>query len=293
MICRFLAVSLRVALLGLRFVSVTECPPGIEILAAFSPLALPSASFYDKRFVKYNILSGTSVSCPHVMAAAAYVKSFHPEWSPSAIKSALMTTARTMDPTHNSYAEFAYGSGHIDPVKAIDPGLVYDTSMDDYHKIWCHISNSTANFTLLNGTCTPVKLKVTEINYPSMAAHVKLQSIFAVSFLRTVNNVGRANATYVSSVTKGSSKLQYTVQPKRLHFTSHNQKMSFVVTVKGKIESQLTIESASLLWRDESHNVRSPVVVYTGTSTSRGEGASTPPRFFVAFVILLLVVFLY
>ncbi|GJW19928.1 uncharacterized PKHD-type hydroxylase isoform X2 [Tanacetum coccineum] len=47
---------------------------------------------YDKRSVKYNILSGTFVSCPHVAASAAYVKSFHPEWSPSAIKSALMTT---------------------------------------------------------------------------------------------------------------------------------------------------------------------------------------------------------
>ncbi|GKD82368.1 subtilisin-like protease SBT4.3 [Tanacetum coccineum] len=222
--------------------------PRMEILAAFSPLASPSGRFYDKRSVKYNILSGTSVSCPHVTAAAAYVKSFHPEWSPSAIKSALMTT---------------------DLVKAIDAGLMYDTSMDDYHKIWCHVSNSVANFTLLNGTYTPMKLKVTNINYPSMAVHVKLQLTFAVSFLRTVTNVGRANATYVASVTKGSSKLQYSVKPKRLHFTSHNQKMSFVVTVKG--ESQLTIKSASLFWRDESHNVRSPVFVYTGTSTSRGE----------------------
>ena len=32
------------------------------------------------------------MSCPHVAAAAAYVKSFHPNWSPSAIKSALTTT---------------------------------------------------------------------------------------------------------------------------------------------------------------------------------------------------------
>ncbi|GKA58900.1 uncharacterized PKHD-type hydroxylase-like protein [Tanacetum coccineum] len=38
------------------------------------------------------LLRWTFVSCPHVAAGAAYVKSFHPEWSPSAIKSALMTT---------------------------------------------------------------------------------------------------------------------------------------------------------------------------------------------------------
>jgi subtilisin family serine protease len=32
------------------------------------------------------------MSCPHVAGAAAYIKTFHPNWSPSAIKSALMTT---------------------------------------------------------------------------------------------------------------------------------------------------------------------------------------------------------
>lgn len=66
--------------------------PGIEILAAFSPLASPSGDSGDNRSVNYNIISGTSFACPHVAGAAAYVKSLHPNWSPSAIKSALMTT---------------------------------------------------------------------------------------------------------------------------------------------------------------------------------------------------------
>lgn len=66
--------------------------PGVEILAAFSPLASPSGYSMDTRSVSFNILSGTSMACPHVAGAAAYVKSMHPHWSPSAIKSALMTT---------------------------------------------------------------------------------------------------------------------------------------------------------------------------------------------------------
>ena len=66
--------------------------PGVDILAAWSPLAHPSIDRKDIRRVNFNIISGTSMSCPHASAAAAYVKAGHPNWSPAAIKSALMTT---------------------------------------------------------------------------------------------------------------------------------------------------------------------------------------------------------
>ena len=66
--------------------------PGIDILAAYTKLSSVSGDLEDNRFDVYNIISGTSMACPHVVAAAAYVKSFHPNWSPAAIKSALMTT---------------------------------------------------------------------------------------------------------------------------------------------------------------------------------------------------------
>lgn len=66
--------------------------PGVAILAAYSPLGLVSLNENDKRSVNFTLETGTSMSCPHVAGSAAYVKSFHPSWSPSAIKSALMTT---------------------------------------------------------------------------------------------------------------------------------------------------------------------------------------------------------
>lgn len=63
--------------------------PGLNVLAAWSPVATEATAL---RSVDYNIISGTSMSCPHASAAAAIIKSRHPYWSPAAIKSALMTT---------------------------------------------------------------------------------------------------------------------------------------------------------------------------------------------------------
>ncbi|KAG6480836.1 hypothetical protein ZIOFF_057424 [Zingiber officinale] len=52
--------------------------PGIDILAAWSKVASVSGYSKDTRVVEFNIISGSSMACPHVTGAAAYVKSFHP-----------------------------------------------------------------------------------------------------------------------------------------------------------------------------------------------------------------------
>ncbi|XP_047331641.1 subtilisin-like protease SBT4.4 [Impatiens glandulifera] len=98
--------------------------PGDNILAAWTLANSPTNLKIDRRRVPYSIQSGTSMACPHVSAAAAYVKSFNPSWSPSAIKSALMTTAFTMSAMKTLEKEFGYGAGLINPIAAIDPGLV-------------------------------------------------------------------------------------------------------------------------------------------------------------------------
>lgn len=68
--------------------------PGVNILAAWSPVATEAT--VEQQSVNYNIISGTSMSCPHISAVAAIIKSYHPLWTPAAIMSAVMTTGKLL-----------------------------------------------------------------------------------------------------------------------------------------------------------------------------------------------------
>ncbi|CBI16046.3 unnamed protein product, partial [Vitis vinifera] len=128
----------------------------LDLYIAFSHFIFFNFSSADKRSAKYSILSGTCMSCPHVAGIAAYVKSFHPDWSPSAIQSALMITAWPLNPTTNPDGVLAYGSGHVDPIKATDPGLVYEALKDDYITMLCSMGYGEHKLRLIsrdNSTC--------------------------------------------------------------------------------------------------------------------------------------------
>ncbi|GMJ00874.1 hypothetical protein like AT5G59100 [Hibiscus trionum] len=247
--------------------------PGVNILAAFSPVTPPSSTATDKRRVKYNVLSGTSMSCPHVAAVAAYVKTFHPDWSPSAIKSALITTASPMDPSKTPDAEFGYGSGHVNPVKAINPGLVYDNAEGEYIRFLCSIGYSKDNIRAISGTNSSCpknssKMLPRDLNYPTLTAAVKVDDSFTVDFQRTVTNVGVATSTYNATISS-DSKLVVKVIPQVLSFKTLREKKSYNVTVKGKALGEASKVSASLTWSDGIHNVRSPIVIHTYESATR------------------------
>ncbi|KAI3908518.1 hypothetical protein MKX01_009320 [Papaver californicum] len=240
--------------------------PGVDILAAFSPMGNPSSVIGDARSVKYNILSGTSMACPHATGAAAYVKTFHPNWSPSAIKSALMTTAFAMNSTKNSDAEFAYGSGQIDPVKATNPGLVYETLADEYVMFLCSVGYDSSKVKLITSkTCpssTTIPYKPYNFNYPSLGSNMRSGVPFNIDFKRVVTNVGAPNSTYKVKITS-DDRLKVTVVPDVLSFKSVNEKKSFVVNVAGDRLNDDDSATGSIVWSDGVHTVRSPIVVYT------------------------------
>ena len=99
--------------------------PGTSILAAW-PQNVPVEVFGShKIFSNFNLLSGTSMACPHVAGVAALLRGAHPEWSVAAIRSAIMTTSDMFDNTmglikdigdgHKQTSPLALGAGHVNP----------------------------------------------------------------------------------------------------------------------------------------------------------------------------------
>ncbi|GLJ59818.1 hypothetical protein SUGI_1524120 [Cryptomeria japonica] len=243
--------------------------PGVDILAAWSKVAPMSQDPLDKRAVDFNIVSGTSMACPHATGAAAYVKSFHPDWSPAAIKSALMTTASTLDATldGNGAAELGYGAGQINPLKATNPGLVYDADANSYINMLCSQGYNETSLRLLTGefiSCPSNLSKngVWELNYPSIMVISNASEPFLAQFPRTVTNVGPAKSTYEAKI-EAPFGMNVTVEPDTLTFTSSNQKMSYNVKIESRIvPDDYALLSGALTWSYDNYSVRSPILVY-------------------------------
>ncbi|TXG70828.1 hypothetical protein EZV62_005763 [Acer yangbiense] len=240
--------------------------PGVDILAAWSPIAHPSVYKGDTMSVKYNIISRTSMSCPHVSGAAAYLKAIHPSWSPAAIKSALMTTAYVMDPRKHDDKEFFYGSGHINPEKAVNPGLVFNASEADYIDFLCKQGYNKTVLRLITGedvVCNGLNpSRQWNLNYPSFSLAIADGQKITGTFTRTVTNVGSPNSTYHANIYNMPVFLNVKVEPSDLSFSAVGEKKSFTVKVNGPEITQEPIISGSISWLDGVHVVRSLLLVY-------------------------------
>lgn len=179
--------------------------------------------------------------------------------------------ARPMNTTTNPMLlDFSYGSGLIDPVKAISPGLVFDSDEKDYIKLLCDMgfdSGSVGRITGDSSTCDSFNKSLPlDFNYPAISLQVAPMVSFAFKFRRTVTNVGFPNSTYTAKVIP-SVNITVGVEPTVLSFKSLHEKKSFVVTVVGQglpnIFSYPKIASATLVWFDGIHSVRIPIAVFS------------------------------
>ena len=175
----------------------------MNILAGNTPAALlgsPGELF--------QAISGTSMSSPHVAGIYALVKQAHPDWSPAAAKSALMTTARqdVVEEDGVTPADpFDMGAGHVRPGGNVrtkgtlfNPGLVYDAGLNDYLGYVCDVAPDAIS----QATCDRLEAD----GYATSAENLNLASIgvadvtgFA-TITRTITNVATKTMTWSADV---------------------------------------------------------------------------------------------
>lgn len=232
--------------------------PGVNILAA-----APQVGIYKELGLPYFFVSGTSMACPHVSGIVAVLKSLHPDWSPAALKSALMTTAFVTDnnglpliadATPNKIADpFDYGAGFVNPTQASDPGLIYDIDPSDYQKLFNCMVGSNGN-----SSCTAIERSLYDLNLPSIAIP-NLKTSETVS--RTVTNVGQPDAVY-NAFFEPPNGIDMLVEPRTLVFRKDIRSQSFKVTFKATRKIQGDYTFGNLAWHDGgSHWVRIPIAV--------------------------------
>lgn len=253
--------------------------PGVNILAGWTGKVGPSGLEDDLRHVEFNIVSGTSMSCPHVSGLAALIKAVHPEWSPAMVRSALMTTAYTSYKNGEALQDvatgmpstpFDHGAGHVEPVSALDPGLVYDATLDDYLEFLCALNYSTTEIRIIakrQFTCeSSKKYSVGDLNYPSFAVPLLTASgerggskaPTIVKYRRILTNVGTP-ATYKVSVSSKTPAVKILVEPETLTFSMQYEKKIYTVTFTASSLPSGEVSFAHLAWSGGKYIVSSPI----------------------------------
>ncbi|XP_065858110.1 subtilisin-like protease 3 [Euphorbia lathyris] len=236
--------------------------PGVRVLAAW-PVSVDNSNH------KFAMISGTSMSCPHLAGIAALLKSVYPDWSPAAIKSAIITTANlhNLGDTPISDQEFTLatvfdmGAGHVNPSAASKPGLIYDIQPEDYISYLCGLGYSDQNVGLIvqsKVSCSnDTNIPEAQLNYPSFS--IKLGPT-PQTYTRTVTNVGQANSDY-SLETIVPRGVDVKVTPDKLGFSRVNQKATYSVTFSKQEGANGSFGQGFLNWVADGYYVSSPIAI--------------------------------
>ncbi|WP_331737508.1 S8 family peptidase [Streptomyces sp. NBC_00019] len=231
--------------------------PGVGVLAAVAP---PSNLGHD-----FDFMSGTSMAAPQIAGLAALYFGVHPTWSPMAVKSAMMTSAvdtKTASGGANT-DPYEQGSGEVDPVAMLNPGLVYDSSNTD----WLGYEEGLGIHT---GTGTE-PIDPSDLNYPSLSVGKLLGSRTVTRTLTAVRP-----GVYRASVKLPGFRAEVT--PATLRFTRAGQKAKVSIKLTRTTAASGKPVTGHLTWTGSGQlSVRSPIVVtpYTLLAPDRVVGTGS------------------
>lgn len=254
--------------------------PGVDVIAA-------SASDRTTGEPTFASMSGTSMAAPHVAGLAALMRQKYPDWSPMAIKSALMTTADVLNNAGGPIKAYPitpedtvpglppisvkpdrheriiydatpldFGAGEVEPAAAYSPGLVYDSDAEDWVAYACAIGQ----WQLVGQAddCTDVDMDPSDFNSPSIAIG---DLVGTRTVTRTVTNVTGAAATYTAEVSAPRG-MEVTVSPSTLTVPAGGS-ASFEVTLT-QLDRPYSRDGylfGSLTWVNGDTRVRSTIAV--------------------------------
>ncbi|KAL6546263.1 hypothetical protein OROMI_021984 [Orobanche minor] len=253
--------------------------PGNLIWAGWSSIGTDS-EFQGESFA---MMSGTSMAAPHIAGLAALIKQIFPFFSPASIGSALSTTASLYDrnggpimaqrayanPDLNQYpaTPFDMGSGFVNATAALGPGLVFDSSYNDYMSFLCGINGSSP--VVLNYTgesCTISTMNATDLNLPSITISKLNQS---ATVQRTVTNIA-SNETY-SIVWSPPYGVSVKVTPTRF-FIASGEKQVLSISINATMNSSTASFGRIGLFGSQGHVANVPLSVIVKISYSNTGG---------------------
>jgi hypothetical protein len=269
--------------------------PGIQILAGNSPTPDPDSTPPGELF---QAIAGTSQASPHIAGVFALMDQAHPDWSPAAVKSAIMTSS-SQDVVDNDRVSpatpFSMGAGQVNPShksvsgSPFQPGLIYDAGFNDYLGFLCDMDPSV--FGDPDATCAALA----GAGVPTTATNLNLASI-GISELSGTETVMRT----VTSVANTADPIEYSVsvdappgymvEVSPSSFTiAAGEEVTFEVTFSNESAPVGEWRFGSLTWTDSEgmYSVYSPIAVKAAQigipSELEGAGADGSGSFDVAF----------
>lgn len=214
--------------------------PGVNVLAGVSTIGNKGAQF--------GFMSGTSMAAPHIAGFGALVLSKQPHWSPATVKSAMMTTAYPLvnaDGTPNRNP-FDGGAGHIDSLRVLDPGLVYDSGVKD----WLGFLNGQG---VATGAPQAGTVAAQDLNLPSIAVGSLVGEV----------QVKRKLTALVPGMYRPQVELpgfSVNVEPQALNFAKAGQTREVTLTIRNVSAPVGKFTTGTLTWKGP-RTVTSPMAV--------------------------------
>lgn len=162
------------------------------------------------------------------------------------------------DPNGSQTTPFDNGSGHINQVAAMNPGLIYDFDYHDIINFLCSTGATPGQLENLTGEiihCQNPLPPSYNFNYPSIGVSNMNGSL---SIHRTVTYYGEGPTVYVGHVNNPTG-VNVSVSSAELKFTKTGEKMSFRVDFMPFKKIGGSFVFGDLTWSNGIHRVRSPI----------------------------------